>query len=93
MDQKELKQKVATKLSFKPHIKNIDQPYVDDTVNDAINDALDYINYREGDIDEKIVTPVSDLCVYRLILTGNETYSGDIPKSIRRALRKYRSLP
>ena len=41
MDQKELKQKVATKLSFKPHIKNIDQPYVDDTVNDAINDALD----------------------------------------------------
>ena len=51
MDQKELKQKVATKLSFKPHIKNIVQPYVDDTVNYAIIAALYSIYDREGDID------------------------------------------
>lgn len=105
MNQQELKQKVVTKLSFKPHIKNTDKLYVDDTVNDAVNDALDYINYCDGDINEKMVTPVTDLCVYRLILTGNEgltssskagtseTYSGDIPQSIRRILRKYRNLP
>lgn len=105
MNQKELTQKVAAKLRVKPHTKNIDQSYVEDTVSDAVNDALDYINYCDGDINEKMVTPITDLCVYRLILTGNEgltssskagtseTYSGDIPKSIRRVLRKHRDLP
>lgn len=104
MNQQELKEKVITKLNFKPHIKHVEQSYVVDTVDDAVNDALDYINYHDGDIDEKMVTPVTDLCVYRLILTGNEgltssskagtseTYSEDIPKSIRRVLRKYRDL-
>lgn len=105
MQIEELRKIVTDKLKLKPHIKYIDQTYINDTVDDAINDALDFINYRGEDLDNKIVTPVKDLCVYRLIITGNEgvtssskagtsgTYTGDIPKSIRRILKKYRNLP
>ena len=40
MNQQELREKVITKLNFKPHIKHVEQSYVVDTVNDAVNDAL-----------------------------------------------------
>lgn len=105
MKSEEIMQKVIEKLQFKPHLKNVDKSYMSDTVVDSVNDALNYINHRGGDIDERLITPITDLCVYRLVLTGNEgisssskagtseTYSGDIPKSIRRALKKYRLLP
>ena len=54
MQIEELKVSVLNKLKLKPHIKYIDQTYINDTVDDAINDALDFINYRGEDLDNKI---------------------------------------
>lgn len=102
----EIKDKVKAKLMLKPQCMHIDTLYMDDTIDDAVNDVRDYIN---SDIDEELpetlITPIADLCVIRLNLTGaegitssskagtSETYMDNIPKSIRRKLMKYRSLP
>ncbi len=102
----EIKDKVKTKLLLKPQCKHIDASYMDDTIDDALNDVRDYIN---SDVDEELpetlVTPITDLCVVRLNLTGaegivssskagtSETYMDNIPKSIRCKLMKYRNLP
>lgn len=94
--------KVLAKLMSKPHIKNLDAIYVENTIEDAINDVIDFVNHT--DLDERMLTPITDLCVIRLNLTGvegltssgkagtSESYTGDIPNSIKRKLKKYRCL-
>lgn len=98
----EIRDKVLTKLMTKPHIKNLDTVYIQSTIEDAVNDVIDFVNHT--DLDERIVTPVADLCVIRLNLTGaegltssskagtSESYTIDIPNSIKRKLKKYRCL-
>lgn len=101
-----IKDIAAEKVEINPTLKGIDSLYKDSVIDDAVNDVLDYINYIDGDdLNERIVTPIYDLCVMRLNLTGSEgltssskagqseSYDHDIPLSIRRKLRKYRSLP
>ncbi|RJV85768.1 hypothetical protein DWX45_16460 [Erysipelotrichaceae bacterium AF19-24AC] len=102
----DIKEKVKAKLLLKPQCTHIETAYMDDTIEDAVNDVKDFINMMiDEELPEALVTPITDLCVIRLNLTGaegitssskagtSETYMDDIPKSIRRKLMKYRSLP
>lgn len=106
MTKEEIISKVLDKLKNRPDLINIKQPYLNDVVEDALNDTLTFINAREGDeIVEGLMTPIKDLCVIRLNLTGtegltssgkagtSESYLEDIPKHIKRTLKKFRRLP
>lgn len=106
MKKDELIKKVQAKIKNRPDMQYVNDEYLSDTLDDALNDVLDYINASEkSDLDEGLATPIKDLCMVRLNLTGSEglsssskagtseSYLENIPKSIRHKLQKYRSLP
>jgi len=106
MNKVEIAEMVRTKIQNRPDMRYVDNLFLDDTIEDAINDALTYINANdENDLSESIVTPIKDLCVIRLNLVGSEgltssnkagtseSYLDNIPKAIRKKLQKYRGLP
>lgn len=106
MTTKEVVKKVLAKLKTRPDMQYIDDDYMNATIEDAINDVYAYINARsDDDLTEGLITPITDICVIRLNLTGNEgltasgkagtseSYITSIPKPIRRKLQKYRRLP
>lgn len=106
MSKEEMKQKVLNKLKARPDIKHIEQDFLVDVVDDAIDDAYYFINARnDDDLIESLETPIKDLCVVRLNLVGteglvsssksgtSESFLNDIPKPIKAKLRKYRNLP
>lgn len=106
MTKEEIALLVKSKIRARPDTKYIDDSYLDDTIIDAINDTYVFINAGDDtDLVEELITPIKDLCVVRLNLTGtegitssskggtSESYIDDIPKAIKRKLRKYRNLP
>lgn len=106
MIREDISAKVITKLRCRPDMQYIDDVYLNDTIDDAINDVYDFINAKsDDDILVGLITPIKDLCVVRLNLTGSEgltssskagtseTYVDDIPKAIKNKLKKYRRLP
>lgn len=105
MNETELKLEVMEKVMVKPHVKNVDKPYIEATIDEAYDDVLNFINFKQDDLPPNLVIPIADLCVIRLNVTGSEglsssskagtseSYLDNIPKSIRRKLMKYRRLP
>lgn len=106
MQEKEILEMVAAKLKNRPDVINVNEFYLADVIEDAINDVEAFINHRVGEeLDSGLITPIKDLCIVRINLTGtegisssskagtSETYLDDIPKSIKAKLRKYRRLP
>lgn len=106
MEEKELIDKVVKKLQNRPDMKNVRTEYMNDVIEDCLNDVKDFINFRTEDVLENgLLTSVCDLSVIRINLTGtegtssaskagtSESFLEDIPKSIQRKLRKYRRLP
>lgn len=105
MNINELKEKVLSKIKKRPDTIYIKADYLEDQISDAINDVLDFVNYKkDGEFPETFITIAADLCIIRLNATGNEglsssskagtseSYSGDIPMPIKRKLRKYRKI-
>ena len=106
MTNKEVAEKVLAKLKIRPDMQYINDDYMNATIQDAFNDVYIYINARsDDDITESLITPICDICVISINLTGNEgltasgkagtseSYITSIPKPIRRKLQKYRRLP
>lgn len=106
MNKAEIAEKVRSKIQNRPDMRYVDSLFLDDTIEDAINDVFTYINANdENNLVESLVTPIKDLCVIRLNLVGSEglissskagtseSYLDNIPKAIRKKLQKYRSLP
>lgn len=106
MEEKELIDKITASIKKRPDMRNIDGEYLKDVVIDAINDAKTFINHRTGtELEEGLITPIKDLSVIRINLTGtegisssskagtSESYLSDIPIPIKNKLRKFRSLP
>lgn len=106
MTNKEVSEKVLVKIKTRPDMQYINDEYTQSTIEDAINDVYNYINAKsDDDLTESLITPICDICVIRLNLTGNEglissgkagtseSYITSIPKPIRRKLQKYRRLP
>lgn len=106
MEEKEIITKATESIKNRPDMKNISEDYLKDTVVDALNDVKAFINHRVEDVlDEGLITPVKDLSVVRINLTGtegisssskagtSESYLSDIPVHIKNKLRKFRSLP
>lgn len=103
MEKIEIKEKCFVKLKLKPHLLNMKEDYLKSVLEDAISDVEEFINADVS--DEKLITPICDLCVIRVNTTGNEgvissskagqseTFLEDIPKSIKNKLRKFRVLP
>lgn len=106
MTKEEITQKVLVKLKTRPDTQYLNEAYLNETIDDAINDVYDFINARsDDDLVSGLVTPIKDICIVRLNLTGaeglissskagtSESYMDGIPKSIKAKLRKYRNLP
>lgn len=106
MEEKELIEKVTKSIKNRPDMKNINDDFLNDSVTDSLNDVKAFINHHtEGLLDEGLMTPIKDLCVIRINLTGtegisssskagtSESYISDIPSHIKNKLRKFRSLP
>lgn len=106
MKKEEIAEKVKAKIQSRPDMRYVDRLFMDDTIEDAINDVFAYINANdENGLEEGLITPIKDLCIIRLNLTGSEgltasskagtseSYLDNIPKAIRKKLQKYRSLP
>lgn len=106
MKKEELIEKIKTKIKNRPDMQYVNNQYLEDTLDDAINDVLDYIHVIDKkELEDGLETPIKDLCVMRLNLTGSEgltanskagtseTYVDGIPKAIKHKLQKYRRLP
>lgn len=106
MKKEEIIEKVKTKINHRPDMQYIDETHLIDTIEDAINDVITYINATdENNLEESLIVPIKDLCVIRLNLIGSEgltssskagtseSYLENIPKAIRKKLQKYRGLP
>lgn len=106
MTTKEIAETVLAKLNARPDMQYIKKNYMQSAIEDAINDVYIYINAKsDDDLTVNLITPITDICVIRLNLTGNEgltssgkagtneSYITSIPKSIRRKLQRYRRLP
>lgn len=106
MTKEEITQKVLAKLKARPDTQYMNEAYLNETIDDAISDVYEFINARsDEDLEDGLVTPVKDLCVVRLNLTGtegllssskagtSESYLDGIPKAIKSKLRKFRRLP
>lgn len=103
MEKMKIKEKCLSKLKLKPHLLNVKEDYLKSVLDDAISDVEEFINIDVS--DEKLITPICDLCVIRINVTGNEgvissskagqseTFLEDMPKSIKNKLRKFRVLP
>lgn len=106
MIKEEITQQVLVKLKARPDTQYLNETYLSETIDDAINDVYDFINARsDDDLVPGLVTPIKDICIVRLNLTGaeglissskagtSESYADGIPKSVKAKLRKYRNLP
>lgn len=106
MTKEEITKLVIAKLKARPDTQYLNETYLNETIDDAINDVYDFINARsDDDLVSGLVTPIKDICIVRLNLTGaeglissskagtSESYVDGIPKSIKVKLRKYRKLP
>lgn len=106
MEKQEIMKRVLLKIKSRPDIRCISEKYLAEVIDDAIYDVYNYINARSfNDLSDNLITPIKDLCIIRINLTGaegivssskagtSETYIDDIPKAVKAKLRKYRRLP
>ena len=103
MEKQEIMKRVLLKIKSRPDTRYISEKYLAEVIDDAI---CDYINARSyNDLSDALITPIKDLCIIRINLTGaegitssskagtSENYIDDIPKAIKTKLRKHRRLP
>lgn len=106
MEKQEIMKRVLLKIKSRPDTRYISEKYLAEVIDDAICDVYDYINARSyNDLSDALITPIKDLCIIRINLTGaegimssskagtSENYIDDIPKAIKTKLRKHRRLP
>lgn len=97
---------IITSLKRRSGISNVGDELLNDLVNDAIVEIKEHCNVTEDEeLQNGCISIVKELVIIRINKLGSEglssdSYSGvsqsyieDMPKDIRRKLRRYRKLP
>lgn len=97
---------IITTLKLRPGISNISDELLKDFINDAVIEVKEYCNITDDmELTIGCISIVKDLVIIKVNKLGSEglsseSYSGvnqsyieDIPKDIKRKLRRYRKIP
>ncbi|WP_251860397.1 phage head-tail connector protein [Clostridium sp. Marseille-Q2269] len=99
-------EKILQSLKLRPGISNFSDELLKDLISDSYNDVSEFTNLNECDkMPLGCISIVKDLVIIKVNKLGSEglsseSYSGasqsyieDIPKDIKRKLRRYRKIP